>query len=114
MYNILIPIFELIIVYVMSADTYYPVYQNINLVSYIILYITLFVMLVRQDGRGLHDLLANTIVLDDALINQVEEAVIVEKDKNIKDDENSEKNGKKVVNDEKTQNKKKKTKASEK
>ncbi len=114
LYNILIPIFELIIVYVMSADTYYPVYQNINLVSYIILYITLFVMLVRQDGRGLHDLLANTIVLDDALINQVEEAVIVEKDKNIKDDENSEKNGKKVVNDEKTQNKKKKTKASEK
>ncbi len=70
LYNILIPIIELIIVFTMKQDNYYGLYQNINLVSYIIMYITLFFMLVRADGRGLHDILANTIVEEEAINNE--------------------------------------------
>lgn len=62
LYNILIPILELIIVYTMKVDTYYNTYQNVNMIGYIIMYISLFLMLVREDNRGLHDLFANTIV----------------------------------------------------
>ena len=77
LYNILIPIIELIIVFTMKQDNYYGLYQNINLVSYIIMYITLFFMLVRADGRGLHDILANTIV-EEEIPDDVKEIIEVE------------------------------------
>ena len=79
LYNILIPIIELIIVFTMSSENYYNVYQNVNLVSYIIMYITLFFMLVRTDGRGLHDILANTIVKDES--EEVKQEIIEVKEK---------------------------------
>ena len=79
LYNILIPIIELIIVFTMSSENYYNVYQNVNLVSYIIMYITLFFMLVRTDGRGLHDILANTIVKDEN--EEVKQEIIEVKEK---------------------------------
>ena len=65
LYNLLIPILELLIVYMFKVDKYLPIYQNINLVGYIIMYINLFMILVRADGRGLHDVLANTKVVYD-------------------------------------------------
>ena len=68
LYNILIPILELLVVYIWKVDSYYPVYQNINLVGYIIIYSTIFTALIRKDGRGLHDLFANTkVVYDESL-----------------------------------------------
>lgn len=92
LYNILIPIIELIIVFTMSKENYYNVYQNINLVSYIIMYITLFFMLVRADGRGLHDILANTIVKDENLKEEKQEVIEVkEKKKTTKKTKPSEK-----------------------
>ncbi len=60
--NVLITIALQIVIYVMSRDNFYDVYNNINLVGSIILYITLFMVLVRQDGRGLHDMVASTKV----------------------------------------------------
>ena len=60
--NVLITIVLQIVIYVMSRDNFYDVYNNINLVGSIILYITLFMVLVRQDGRGLHDMVAGTKV----------------------------------------------------
>ena len=80
LYNILIPIIELVIVFTMSSENYYNFYQNVNLVSYIIMYITLFFMLVRTDGRGLHDILANTIVKDEKEI-EIKQEVIEVKEK---------------------------------
>ena len=62
----------------MKQDNYYGLYQNINLVSYIIMYITLFFMLVRTDGRGLHDILANTIVKEEILPETNKEIIEVE------------------------------------
>ena len=108
LYNILIPIIELIIVYTMSPDNYYGLYQNINLVSYIIMYITLFFMLVRTDGRGLHDILANTVV------NEEEEKQInITEVKEIKE-ENKEQVEKKTTSKKKTPLKKKSTSKSKK
>ena len=84
LYNILIPIIELIIVFTMSSENYYNVYQNVNLVSYIIMYITLFFMLVRTDGRGLHDILANTIVKDEKEIEAKQEIIEVKEKEEVK------------------------------
>ena len=61
--NVLISIALQCIVHFMSVDTFYPVYQNVNLVGYIILYISLFMIIVRRDGRGLHDMVANNKVV---------------------------------------------------
>ena len=60
--NVLITIALQIVIYVMNRDNFYNVYNNINLVGSIILYISLFMVLVRQDGRGLHDMVAGTKV----------------------------------------------------
>ena len=47
------------------VENYYNVYQNINLVGSIITYTIIFMVIVRRDGRGLHDYVANTkVVLD--------------------------------------------------
>lgn len=61
--NVLITIALLSIVYLMSVDNYAGIYQNVNLVGYIITYISLFMIMVRRDGRGLHDFVANTKVV---------------------------------------------------
>lgn len=61
--NVLITVALISIVYLMSVDNYAGIYQNVNLVGYIITYISLFMIMVRRDGRGLHDFVANTKVV---------------------------------------------------
>lgn len=61
--NILISIALILVIYFMDASNYYAVYQNVNLVGYIIMYINLFMIVMRQDNRGLHDFVANTQVV---------------------------------------------------
>ncbi len=61
--NVLISLGGIAVICFMNADNYYMVYQNLNLVGYIIMYITLFMVIVRQDNRGLHDFVANTKVV---------------------------------------------------
>lgn len=61
--NILISLALLAVIYFMDASNYYNVYQNVNLVGYIIMYINLFMIVMRQDNRGLHDFIANTKVV---------------------------------------------------
>ena len=56
--NILIPILELIAVYTLNVDNYLGVYEKINMVGYVLMYMTIFMVLVRKDGRGLHDFVA--------------------------------------------------------
>ena len=76
--NVLISIALQCIVYFMSVDTFYSVYQNVNLVGYIILYISLFMIIVRKDGRGLHDMVANTKVV---YIGQTQANALLEEQK---------------------------------
>ena len=61
--NVLISIGLIAVILFMDAGNYYTVYQNLNMVGYIIMYIILFMVLVRQDNRGLHDFIANTKVV---------------------------------------------------
>ena len=69
--NMIISVALQCIVLVMDVDHYYMVYENVNLVGSIILYIILFMIVVRADGRGLHDFVANTkVVLDDPQIKE--------------------------------------------
>ncbi len=51
------------VVHFMSVDNYYNIYQNIDLVGSIILYIILFMACVRRDGRSLHDFVGGTKVV---------------------------------------------------
>ena len=69
--NMIISVALQCIVHFMDVDHYYMVYENVNLVGSIILYIILFMIVVRADGRGLHDFVANTkVVLDDPQIKE--------------------------------------------
>ncbi len=69
--NMIISIALQCIVHFMDVDHYYMVYENVNLVGSIILYIMLFMIVVRADGRGLHDFVANTkVVLDDPQVKE--------------------------------------------
>ena len=72
--NVLISVGSILVITFMGADNFYPVYQNLNLVGYIIMYITLFMVIVRQDNRGLHDFVANTKVVftDEEIANRLE------------------------------------------
>ncbi|MBR1748608.1 MAG: RDD family protein [Bacilli bacterium] len=61
--NILISILLQAIVYLMDVESYEFFYRNVNLAGYIIQYATLFLVFVRRDGRGLHDMIAGTRVV---------------------------------------------------
>lgn len=61
--NIIITILQLIVLFIFSKEQYYIIYSNINLVGYILLYINVFLVFIRQDKRGLHDLVAGTKVV---------------------------------------------------
>lgn len=62
--NLMITIVQMIILYTVNKENYYVVYNNLNLVGYILLYITIFLVLLRMDKRGLHDFVAGTKVID--------------------------------------------------
>jgi len=61
--NIIITIAQLIVLFFIPKENFYAVYSNINMVGYILLYIIVFLILVRLDHRGLHDLIAGTKVV---------------------------------------------------
>ena len=88
--NILISLALLAVIYFMDASNYYNVYQNVNLVGYIIMYINLFMIVMRQDNRGLHDFVANTKVvftqeeMENRLEKIEEEQKVLEKELEIK------------------------------
>ncbi len=62
--NIIITALQMGVILLFQGDTYYKLYSNINLVGYVLLYILLFLLLVRVDHCGLHDLIASTKVVD--------------------------------------------------
>lgn len=90
--NILISIALILVIYFMDASNYYAVYQNVNLVGYIIMYINLFMIVMRQDNRGLHDFVANTQVvftheeMENRLEKIEEEQKVLEKELEKKND----------------------------
>ena len=61
--NVIISIALQCIVHMMDVDSYAFFYRNVNIAGYIIQYVTLFLVFVRKDGRGLHDMVAGTKVV---------------------------------------------------
>jgi uncharacterized RDD family membrane protein YckC len=54
---------SIIFVYSMSKDTFVSVYPKVSSVLSLFILVTILVIMYRNDGRGLHDLLANTKVI---------------------------------------------------
>ena len=61
--NILITIAQIGIIFYFTKENYYTIYNNVNMVGYVLLYLIVFLVLVRKDKRGLHDLLSGTKVI---------------------------------------------------
>ncbi len=75
LHNVIITILQVLVLLFMTKENYYLYYQNINLVGYVFMMILLLCMFIRNDRRGLHDLIARTnVVMEDA---PLEDAVIV-------------------------------------
>jgi len=76
--NIVITFLQLLVILFFNKDTYYPIYSNINLVGYVLLYLIVFFALVRKDQRGMHDLITGTqVVLENS--SKEEEVVVIKK-----------------------------------
>lgn len=67
--NILITIAQVSILFIFTKENYYTIYNNVNMVGYILLYFIVFLVLIRKDSRGLHDLLSGTQVV----LNHIDE-----------------------------------------
>ena len=61
--NLIITLAQMIVIFTYSKDNYYVIYNNLNLVGYIVLYLIIFFILIRTDKRGLHDFVAGTKVI---------------------------------------------------
>jgi len=81
LYNVFISIILQCVVHFMDVNNYSTIYNNVNLVGTIILYIILFMILAREDGRGLHDLVSNTKVIFTASYDEEKKMKIEEEQK---------------------------------
>lgn len=89
---------SVIFVLTMSKDTFISVYPKVSSVLSVFLLVTMLFMMYRNDGRGLHDLLANTkIISTKGIVYNVEEvkeepkkevvdAKVIEEKKEVKED----------------------------
>lgn len=83
--NVIITIFQMIVIFTVSKDNYYAIYNNLNLVGYVILYLTIFFILIRSDQRGLHDLVAGTKVV--SLLKENSDSKVAEAKIKVKEEE---------------------------
>lgn len=56
-------------VYVLNVDKYYYLSYVVSMLTSLVSLLILLMIMFRNDGRGLHDYLANTKVIEDAVIN---------------------------------------------
>lgn len=62
--GVLISIIQILCLFILNKDDFYTAAYYIKMVSYGIEFMILITILLRTDGRGLHDLIANTKVID--------------------------------------------------
>ena len=63
-YNLWAEILYVIFILLLSANSYFVISNTILFVTFIISFVNILFVLFRKDGRGLHDLLAKTIVVE--------------------------------------------------
>ena len=83
---------SIIFIYTLNKETFITLHPKISSVLSVFLLVTLLFMMYREDGRGLHDLMANTIVIstkelrsDVTVENEVKDAKVIE-EKEIKEE----------------------------
>lgn len=62
--GVLISIIQILCLFILNKDDFYTAAYYIKMISYGIEFMILITILLRTDGRGLHDLIANTKVID--------------------------------------------------
>lgn len=75
--NTLISLASLVVIYALDVNHYYPILNNINLVGYIVLYMTIFMVIVKKDHRGLQDYVGGTKVVSENLEKESHEENIL-------------------------------------
>ena len=74
---------SVIFVMTMSKDTFVSVYPKVSSVLTLFLFATMLFIIYRKDGRGLHDLMANTKVISTKEAKEIKEEVKEEKKEDI-------------------------------
>ena len=57
---------SLILLYILNQNTYYIIYGTLLGIETLFVLITIILVLYKKDGRGLHDMMANTIVIKES------------------------------------------------
>ena len=93
---------SIIFVYTMNKETFTSIYPKVSSVLSVFLLVTMLFIMYREDGRGLHDLAANTKIISTKGIKEedkpkdiVDEAKVIE-EKQLADKEKSRKKKKEV------------------
>lgn len=64
-YNLISAIFSVIFVNFLSVDAFTNVYMIIGYIEYFIMIVSFFMVTYKKDGRGLHDIIAGTNVIEE-------------------------------------------------
>ena len=63
--SILSNIVAVVFIKVLSKNAYMDTYLAISMIESMFILVTIFLILFRKDGRGLHDMMANTMVIEE-------------------------------------------------
>ncbi len=63
--NILSSFIGVVLIKLLTKNTYIDLYLGTNIFETVFIFITLFLILYKKDGRGLHDMMANTMVIEE-------------------------------------------------
>lgn len=89
--SIVVSALSIISLKVFSMETYTNINQYLQILDMSLLFVSIGLILFREDGRGLHDFLGNTkVIIDQVQSDDVKEANIVEEKKVVKRRKNDE------------------------
>lgn len=61
--NIIFTVLKTLLVYIMTIDNYYSLYQLLTIMANFINFVTVILIIFSQNKRGIHDILSNTSVV---------------------------------------------------
>lgn len=64
-YNLMSTIFSVIFINFLSVDVFTNIYMIIGYIEYFIMIVSFFMVTYKKDGRGLHDIIAGTNVIEE-------------------------------------------------
>lgn len=101
LYQSIFTILQMIFVGTLSVDHYYTALDFVTIARDLVTYIILFMVMVRVDGRGLHDFIAGTkVVMLDKEGNILPDEVYAPLEKDVDDSKETKKSSKKTLKEE--------------